>query len=135
MGFSGPWRLDYETPLLSINRERTMHWAPRAAYVQQVRRDAKLLARQAKIPVLGRAKFVVYFWQKRGPLADMGNHFPTAKAFCDGLVDAGIVKDDTPDLVTLELRAPRKATITGISVVVYAMPPLDVPLSQTEGAP
>lgn len=115
------WQLDYETPLLSINRERTMHWAPRAAYIAQVRGDFKLLALAEKIPHLARCRIVAQPWQKRGPLADHGNHYPTIKAALDGLVDARVVPNDTPDLVHLELRAPKKWKLTGLSVVVYAV--------------
>src|SRR5487761_1896519 len=88
------WQLDYETPLLSINRERTMHWAPRAAYIAQVRGDFKLLALAEKIPHLARCRIVAQPWQKRGPLADHGNHYPTIKAALYELVDARVVPND-----------------------------------------
>lgn len=115
------WQIDYVTDLLSINRERTMHWARRAAYIQQVRRDVALLAREQKIPRLARCRVVAQPWQKRGPLADHGNHYPTIKAAIDGLVDAHVVPNDTPDLVELVIRAPQKWSHTGLSVVVYSI--------------
>jgi len=45
----------------------------------------------------------------RPPLADTGNHYGAAKAAIDGLVDAGILPDDTPSTVlSLTMLAPRK---------------------------
>jgi crossover junction endodeoxyribonuclease RusA len=129
------WQLDYETALLSINRERTWHWAPRSRYIAQVRRDAFLLAREAKIPPQRRIRVTAQPWQARGPLGDQGNHLPTVKAFVDGIVDAGVVDNDTPDKVVLELRAPLRNAVTGISVVISSYPSsADVPSDPTEGA-
>ncbi|WP_244278017.1 hypothetical protein [Gordonia westfalica] len=34
---------------------------------------------------------------------DADNLVPTLKAACDGLVDAGLVADDTPDLMTKQM--------------------------------
>lgn len=41
------------------------------------------------------------------PLLDTGSNFPTVKAIVDGLVDVGVLRDDTPRYVrSIKLMAP-----------------------------
>jgi hypothetical protein len=42
----------------------------------------------------------VYPTYAKGRLPDTGACFPTVKAIIDGAVDAGLLVDDTPDIVT-----------------------------------
>ena len=40
-------------------------------------------------------------------MADTGGHFPVAKSCIDGLIDAGVIEDDGPEVVTsLTFKAP-----------------------------
>lgn len=90
-------RLVYTSPPLTSNQR--MHWSEKGRVTKQVRNVARAVARDAGVPVLGRCE-VGLIWQvtdKRRRDAD--NLVPTLKALCDGLVDAGVTADDTPDLM------------------------------------
>lgn len=117
------WQINVACPLLSINRERSMHFHQRAAYVKVVRALAANAARETGIPPLPRARMVAQPLQKRGPLADILNHVPTLKAAIDGFVDAGILPDDAPQyLPIVSMRPPILWGFAGIAVVVYLLP-------------
>lgn len=93
-----PW----ERPPLTANQR--FHWRKTAAIVKDVRRWAALSF--SGVQVLARPAIVQLDWHvpdKRRRDAD--NLVPTLKALCDGLVDAYVVPDDTPDL--MDKRMPR----------------------------
>jgi hypothetical protein len=47
--------------------------------------------------------------------------FPAAKAAIDGLVDAGIIEDDTPDILTrIDFHAPLVDGVDGLRIVVWS---------------
>lgn len=81
--------------LWSVNADRTMHWRDRQDLVDQARMLTKNKAREAKLPHLGRAHIQAQPMQARGTLADTGNHYCVVKACIDGLVDAGVLDNDT----------------------------------------
>ena len=102
---AGPTRRDrweivlpWDKPPLSLN-QRHKHWSAPARWTRTLRGGAHLLALQAKIPELD-ACTVTLLWlpPERRP-RDEDNMYPTMKALADGLVDAGVVPDDTPDLM------------------------------------
>ena len=82
------------------------------------------LARAEKVPHLERvvvtAMPVLATWRSR---PDTGACFPAVKAAVDGLVDAGVLVDDTPDRV-LELRftAPAIGKADALVIVVQEVP-------------
>ena len=82
--------------LWTVNAERNRHHYWRAARTRQWRSDAFYAARLTGIPHLERAEIEVAVEQARGKLADPGSHAPPAKAAIDGLVDAGVLPDDSP---------------------------------------
>jgi crossover junction endodeoxyribonuclease RusA len=96
---SGRWVLvlPYETPPLTAN-QRMQHFA-RARHVKTLRGTAGMLARAAHIPELGRCRVSLTWFVNTRHRRDADNVVPTLKAACDGLVDAGVVPDDTPDLM------------------------------------
>jgi crossover junction endodeoxyribonuclease RusA len=86
------YRLDWTSPPLTEN-QRWSHWAAKGRVVKDVRLTGKLLAarlgRQERVEVT--LTWIVPNDRKR----DEDNVVPTLKALCDGLVDAGVVPDDT----------------------------------------
>jgi hypothetical protein len=97
-----------EGPCALLSANRSLHWSKRSVIV----RDWRLAARHdAKgTPAFERAKITVEIMQKAAVLADAGNYYPTVKACVDGLVDAGVLPNDTPSHVLgVELRPPTKA--------------------------
>jgi len=94
------WSLDIPGELLTHNKERASHWSVRSRIAKQWRTDAHWLTIGARIPHLERCSFDIRIEQSRGRLADTGAHEPVAKAAIDGLVDAGVLDDDTGAHVT-----------------------------------
>lgn len=94
---SWTFRLPLEKPL-SLNDR--MHWAVKAKLVKQVRDDVHLLCRSKRVPKCERIS-VLLTWhpaplvRRRDPL----NLVATLKAVEDGVVQAGVVPDDTPEYV------------------------------------
>jgi len=96
---SGRWVLvlPYETPPLTANQR--MHHFARARHVKALRGTTTMLARAARIPELPACRVTLTWFVQTRHRRDADNVVPTLKAACDGLVDAGIVPDDTPDLM------------------------------------
>lgn len=88
-------RFDYPRPPLTANQR--MHWRQKAAITADVRHATALLA--ARLPELGRCRVTLTWVVTTKHRRDADNLVPTLKAMCDGLVDAGVVEDDTPDLM------------------------------------
>lgn len=94
--FSATLTFDYKRPPITANDR--MHWARRAALVSAVRTATKLLAH--RLPALGRIRVALVWIVTDRRRRDGGENItPTLKPMIDGLVDAGVVTDDTPDLV------------------------------------
>ena len=91
--------LPYATPPLTANQR--LHWAAKARTTADVRRTAMLLARAAKLPQgVEHVTIELHYTPRDRRRRDADNLVPTLKAACDGLVDAGLVPDDTPDQMT-----------------------------------
>ena len=69
--------------------------------VRQWREAFLVLAKQQRIPRLDRVTIAVtpHLGNRRG-LQDVAGCHPAAKAAIDGLVDAGVLSGDGPDVVT-----------------------------------
>lgn len=81
-------------PLLSINKLMSEHWRTRqksSKYWRMVGREAVKDTQVMRPPV----KCDVYVYRDRAGRYDPGNYYPTAKAILDGMVDAGILPDDS----------------------------------------
>ena len=96
---AGRWTLvlPYEAPPLTENQRLNRY--DRARKVKRLRNEADILARAARIPALTRCQVTLTWFVKTKHRRDADNAVPTLKALCDGLVDAGIVPDDTPNLM------------------------------------
>lgn len=86
---------DYERPPLTANQR--LHWRKKADLTRKVR--AVSAAETAHIPPLGKCRVQLVWLVTDKRRRDVDNVVPTLKAMCDGLVDAGIVPDDTPEFM------------------------------------
>ena len=94
--------LPYERPPLTANQR--MHWAEKARITKRIRNDVAWLMKSAKLkrnPLEPGQKLHVQltYTPKTNRRRDTDNLWPTLKAICDGLVDAGLVPDDTPEFM------------------------------------
>lgn len=71
------------------------HWTARAGVTAEWRHLAAAQARHRRIPPLARARIVVEWVPATLVRHDPGNAYPMAKACVDGLVDAGVIPDDS----------------------------------------
>lgn len=91
--------LPFETPPLNANQR--LHWAKKAQLTREIREATRLLAMSAKLPKGATHLDVeMVVTPKTRARRDADNLVPTLKAACDGLVDYGIVPDDTPQWMT-----------------------------------
>lgn len=106
--------------LLTHNAERTMHWREYGAIKKQWRTTTKILAKHIKLPRFQLVEIVVDFEQAKFKLADPGSHAPVAKACIDGLVDAGVLIDDSPEYVLkVTHNAPTRGVVDQVTLHVF----------------
>lgn len=87
--------LDWPRPPLTANQR--YHWRKKADITRKVRRAATLLARD--VPSLDKITVELAWIVNTKHRRDVDNLVPTLKALADGLVDADIVPDDTPEFM------------------------------------
>jgi len=81
--------------IITSNNERG-HWAKRSDVKALLRHKAELLARAARLPKgLQRVHIVVHIDYPDRRKRDAHNLMPTIKPIIDGLVDAGVLVDDS----------------------------------------
>ena len=99
-------RLWFTAPDERYTMNKRYHWAVRARLTKVWRTAGMVAARNAKLeggindhlrPCLVRVTFGVPDRRRRDP----HNTAPTVKAIVDGMVDAGLWPDDTPDQVAI----------------------------------
>lgn len=94
------YALRYNARPWTLNVERQGNRFQRAALVREWRAAFALLARHAHVPPLAAVEVTVTpHVRNRRSLPDTGACFGAAKASIDGLVDAGVLTDDGPDVV------------------------------------
>lgn len=97
--------MDY---LLTSNQRP--HWAVRHRKTKYMRGLAKDTAQALRVPALRRARIVAWVTWPDGRRRDRHNLSPTVKALVDGIVDAGVIPDDSdryldgPDTRTTDAR-------------------------------
>src|SRR5699024_9235992 len=82
-----------------INANKRYHWARKAELTRYWRNMAAPMATAAKAPTLERAHVTLTFHRADKRDFDPSNLSPTSKACVDGLVDAGVVPDDSRRVV------------------------------------
>lgn len=88
--------LPWTKPPLTLN-QRHKHWSIPARWTETLRATACLLARQARIPAMAACTVTLVYHPVDRRRRDEDNIYPTLKALADGIVDAGVVLDDTPN--------------------------------------
>lgn len=92
------WTLELPmTKPLSLNGRE--HYRVKAKQVAEVRRAAHLLARAARVPACGRISVELHYAPRDRRRRDPLNLAATLKPVEDGIVDAKVVPDDTPEFV------------------------------------
>lgn len=92
--------LDFPRPDEWISQNERTHWAVRAPKTKAWRDATCLHARAAKVPAMGRVEVVAAArYTNRSRTRDLDRIAPTVKACVDGLVDAGVLADDSSDIV------------------------------------
>lgn len=92
--------LSFPTPPLTSNQR--LHWSRRATLTRTIRHETGL--RTAHLgPLTPPIRVGLHYRPRDRRRRDADNLVPTLKACCDGLVDARLVPDDTPDLMTKEM--------------------------------
>ena len=107
-----------------LNSNQRLHRMVSAARVRSWRDTANYAARvhwgwtPFEVPV----RIVVTVHKTRAGRWDAGNLYPTAKAIVDGLVDAGVIPDDSNEWVTgPDMRAGEKRDAACVVVRVEAI--------------
>lgn len=86
---------DWPRPPLTANQR--LHWRARAVLTAEVRGTAGIAV--SGFPKSDRVDVTLTWVVGDKRRRDADNIVPTLKAICDGIVDAGVVPDDTPDLI------------------------------------
>ena len=94
-------QLPWSSPPLSLNHRR--HWRATANLTRAVRDATHVLAREAGIGRHERVRVTLHYRPRDTRIRDEENNVPTLKACCDGLVDAGIVPDDSPQFMEKDM--------------------------------
>ena len=90
-------KLPYQRPPLHANQR--LHWAAKARMTKRARELSALLARSEGIPACRQVRVRLLWCVSDRRRRDPSNVVPTQKPLVDGLVDAGVVPDDTPKWV------------------------------------
>ena len=90
--------LSFGRPPLNLNQR--MHWAQKAQITRDIRTEVALKARPLKKQFApGPIQVSLHYRPRDNRRRDPSNFIATQKPILDGLVDAGIVPDDTPDYI------------------------------------
>lgn len=108
---------------LTINRVINLHRQQWASITKAERHKWMLLTRQAKVPPLEQVSVtVIPLHQDRRSPQDVAACATAAKAAIDGLVDAGVMPDDSPaHLVSVTFLAPDICGRNGLRLVVEGL--------------
>lgn len=106
----------------TLNAERRDHWTQSRALTREWREAFAWLAMRQ------RRRFsschVLVVTQMRAPVQDTGNAYGAAKAALDGLVDAGVIRDDGPEVIrSLTFLAPTRAGRTDPEYLALVLSP------------
>lgn len=88
-------QLPYAKPPLSMNDR--MHWRAKAKITAAIR--AHVAEEAQALPACSASEVWLHYVPRDARRRDADNLVPILKACCDGLVDAGVVPDDTPELM------------------------------------
>lgn len=107
------WRIELPAGVTLMNSNDRLTIRQRARLTKDLREAGQAAALKAKVPRLERAYVTCYLRPHTRGRRDPGNWYPSAKAFLDGVVDAGVLADDDsthvlgPDMRLGEIIKPR----------------------------
>jgi len=101
--FETTFTFDWVKAPLSLNYR--MHRMQEAKITKEIR--ALMHASGRRIPTMDRCKVELVWWVNTKHRRDEENIVPVLKALCDGLVDAEVVTDDTPEFMVKMMPAIR----------------------------
>ena len=98
----GTWQIELpiSTPLSLNDRS---HWSVKGRQVAALRRDAGWCAREAKIARCRKIKVTLIYEPRNERRRDKDNLVATLKPVVDGLVDVGVIPDDTPEHIEYDM--------------------------------
>lgn len=97
----GPWTVTIPAVVDWLNLNQRMHWAQKAKLTKAWRTQADLRATIADLPKgLERVHITAHIIKSTSRQYDVHNLMPTLKACVDGLVDYGLILDDTNEHLT-----------------------------------
>jgi crossover junction endodeoxyribonuclease RusA len=101
---TGTWVVEFAPgkTIPTINAERSASPFVRARYTRMWREAFCALAKAQRIPRGLTDVRITIDVEHPGVLADVAAHVPAVKAAVDGLVDAGVMQDDSPAYLTSE---------------------------------
>lgn len=107
---------------ISLNQERSAHFAARIKDTRWWREGFAEAAAMAKIPRLEACNIIVEPVLENRRWQDTGACFPSAKAAIDGLIDARVIDDDTPDIVpSITFKRPILGPEPGLRLTIIAL--------------
>lgn len=89
--------LPYDKPPLTGNGIQRMHRLQKGRVTKKLRATTAKLVAKAGVPTLDAVSVQLVWLVPTAHRRDEDNVVPTLKPICDGIVDAGVVADDTPD--------------------------------------
>ena len=89
----------FTKPLLTSNM-RFRHWSQQADITRRIRYEAAVRVRALRLAPQRHVRVELHYQPRDRRRRDADNLAPTLKAMCDGVVDAGLVPDDTPNFMT-----------------------------------
>lgn len=119
--------LAYEQTPLLVNRVYRTPFYRRAEHDKEWREHFGALAEYEQVQPMGQAMIEVRHLKGpgRGKLPDVGSCYPSVKAAVDGLVDAGVLPDDTPAYLTaLVFHAPERGDADRVELSVHELAPV-----------
>lgn len=107
---------------ISLNQERNQHFRKRVEDTKWWREGFAWAAIEAGMPSLKAAEIVVQPVLENRRWQDTAACFPSAKAAIDGLIDARVLEDDTPDIVpSITFKRPILGPQAGLRLTIIAL--------------
>lgn len=100
--------LEFNQRPWTTNKERSQNRHRRAEMTKMWRDAFHFLAKAQRIPSMKWITVTAYPHQKAGRMQDVGGCMPAVKAAVDGLVDAGVLPDDSSEYVRSLIFLPPK---------------------------
>lgn len=116
------WRVEVPLPWKKrpwLNSNDRDHWGRRKDLSSHYRGKACQEAKARDIPQLDRAIVEAYLAFGDNRRRDAHNYWPTVKACVDGLVDAGVLPDDSDKYIARTSIERDENNPKGVSLVIY----------------